>query len=206
MLRVGAERGDVLSNPHGERWRPWLGAWAFSSPSGPFHGFSPQLAHPYRTMVLRAMETIVSNHISELGKDMARAIILLASSEMTKVKVCAAGQAPQRPGAAPAGCGRGSGASFSPSMLACGFGSGCLGVGPSVLHIDRPPGWGGPPCHFRGGNRSRRKFLSSRVNGGAQCPHPDVWGTEPGSAWVPSPRAVLLLQWRLEWASTRWGA
>ncbi|XP_006775228.1 PREDICTED: maestro heat-like repeat-containing protein family member 1 [Myotis davidii] len=45
-----------------------------------------KLAHPYRTMVLRAMETIVSNHISELGKDMARAIILLASSEMTKVK------------------------------------------------------------------------------------------------------------------------
>lgn len=95
MLRVGAERGDVLSNPHGERWRPWPGAWTFSSPSGPFlNGFSPQLAHPYRTMILRAMETIVSNHISELDKDMTRAIILLASSEMTKVKVCAAGQAP----------------------------------------------------------------------------------------------------------------
>nr|KAF6270817.1 maestro heat like repeat family member 1 [Myotis myotis] len=45
-----------------------------------------KLAHPYRTMVLRAMETIVSNHISELGKDVTRAIILLASSEMTKVK------------------------------------------------------------------------------------------------------------------------
>lgn len=38
-------------------------------------------------MVLRAMETVVSNHIGELDKDMARAIILLASNEMTKVKV-----------------------------------------------------------------------------------------------------------------------
>ncbi|KAM8786647.1 maestro heat-like repeat-containing protein family member 1 isoform 1-T1 [Rhynchonycteris naso] len=45
-----------------------------------------KLAHPYRTMILRAMETVVSNHISELDKDMARAIILLASSEMTKAK------------------------------------------------------------------------------------------------------------------------
>ncbi|XP_039701995.1 maestro heat-like repeat-containing protein family member 1 isoform X3 [Pteropus medius] len=45
-----------------------------------------KLAHPYRTMILRAMETVVSNHISELDKDMARAVILLASSEMTKAK------------------------------------------------------------------------------------------------------------------------
>ncbi|XP_054564362.1 maestro heat-like repeat-containing protein family member 1 isoform X1 [Eptesicus fuscus] len=45
-----------------------------------------KLAHPYRTMILRAMETIVSNHISELDKDTVRAIILLASSEMTKAK------------------------------------------------------------------------------------------------------------------------
>ncbi|XP_036278441.1 maestro heat-like repeat-containing protein family member 1 isoform X1 [Pipistrellus kuhlii] len=45
-----------------------------------------KLAHPYRTMILKAMETIVSNHISELDKDMVRAIILLASSEMTKAK------------------------------------------------------------------------------------------------------------------------
>lgn len=45
-----------------------------------------KLAHPYRMMILRAMETIVSNHISELDKDMVRAIILLASSEMTKAK------------------------------------------------------------------------------------------------------------------------
>ncbi|XP_014652779.1 PREDICTED: maestro heat-like repeat-containing protein family member 1 isoform X3 [Ceratotherium simum simum] len=45
-----------------------------------------KLAHPYRTMILRAMEVVVSSHISELDKDMARAIILLASSEMTKVK------------------------------------------------------------------------------------------------------------------------
>ena len=33
------------------------------------------------------MEIVVSNHIGELDKDMARAIILLASNEMTKVKV-----------------------------------------------------------------------------------------------------------------------
>ncbi|XP_054446562.1 maestro heat-like repeat-containing protein family member 1 isoform X2 [Pteronotus mesoamericanus] len=45
-----------------------------------------KLAHPYRTMVLRAMETVVSNHIGKLDKDTARAIILLASSEMTKAK------------------------------------------------------------------------------------------------------------------------
>ncbi|XP_040117477.1 maestro heat-like repeat-containing protein family member 1 isoform X3 [Oryx dammah] len=45
-----------------------------------------KLAHPYRTMILRAMEIVVSNHIGELDKDMARAIIFLASNEMTKVK------------------------------------------------------------------------------------------------------------------------
>lgn len=91
-----------MSNPHGECWRPWLGAWAFSSPSRPFlNGFSPQLAHPYRTMILRAMETIVSNHISELDKDMVRAIILLASSEMTKAKVCGCWPSPLRGHALP---------------------------------------------------------------------------------------------------------
>lgn len=50
-------------------------------------GFSAQLAHPYRTMILRAMETVVSGHISELDKDVARAVIFLASSEMTRAKV-----------------------------------------------------------------------------------------------------------------------
>ncbi|XP_027949265.1 maestro heat-like repeat-containing protein family member 1 isoform X2 [Eumetopias jubatus] len=45
-----------------------------------------KLAHPYRTMILRAMETVVSGHISELHKDKAGAIILLASSEMTRAK------------------------------------------------------------------------------------------------------------------------
>lgn len=45
-----------------------------------------KLAHPYRTMILRAMETVVSSHISELDKTKARAIILLASSEMTRAK------------------------------------------------------------------------------------------------------------------------
>ncbi|XP_027949269.1 maestro heat-like repeat-containing protein family member 1 isoform X5 [Eumetopias jubatus] len=37
-------------------------------------------------MILRAMETVVSGHISELHKDKAGAIILLASSEMTRAK------------------------------------------------------------------------------------------------------------------------
>ncbi|XP_059971564.1 maestro heat-like repeat-containing protein family member 1 isoform X2 [Mesoplodon densirostris] len=45
-----------------------------------------KLAHPYRTMILRVMETVVNRHIGELDKDLARASILLASSEMTKVK------------------------------------------------------------------------------------------------------------------------
>ncbi|XP_077703792.1 maestro heat-like repeat-containing protein family member 1 isoform X2 [Canis aureus] len=45
-----------------------------------------KLAHPYRTMILRAMETVVSGHISELDKDVARAVIFLASSEMTRAK------------------------------------------------------------------------------------------------------------------------
>lgn len=38
-------------------------------------------------MILRATETVVSSHISDLDKDMARAVIFLASSEMTRVKV-----------------------------------------------------------------------------------------------------------------------
>ncbi|XP_061028007.1 maestro heat-like repeat-containing protein family member 1 isoform X3 [Eubalaena glacialis] len=45
-----------------------------------------KLAHPYRTMILRVMETVVSSHIGELDEDVARASILLASSEMTRVK------------------------------------------------------------------------------------------------------------------------
>ncbi|XP_040592281.1 maestro heat-like repeat-containing protein family member 1 isoform X2 [Mesocricetus auratus] len=45
-----------------------------------------KLAHPYRTRVLRAMETVLSSHIHELDKDTAGVVILLASSEMTKTK------------------------------------------------------------------------------------------------------------------------
>ena len=52
-------------------------------------GLSAQLAHPYRTMILRAVETVVSSHVSELDKDKARAVILLASGEMTRTKVWA---------------------------------------------------------------------------------------------------------------------
>ncbi|XP_034524674.1 maestro heat-like repeat-containing protein family member 1 isoform X9 [Ailuropoda melanoleuca] len=70
-----------------ENRRHQQSAWVLGSPSRTFlNGFSAQLAHPYRTMILRAMETVVSGHIGELDKDMARAIILLASSEMTRVK------------------------------------------------------------------------------------------------------------------------
>ncbi|XP_045152237.1 maestro heat-like repeat-containing protein family member 1 isoform X5 [Echinops telfairi] len=45
-----------------------------------------KLAHPYRAMILKAMEAIVRSHIGELDKDMVRAVILLASNEMTKAK------------------------------------------------------------------------------------------------------------------------
>ncbi|XP_048215034.1 maestro heat-like repeat-containing protein family member 1 isoform X2 [Perognathus longimembris pacificus] len=45
-----------------------------------------KLAHPYRAMVLRAMETVLSSHIYKLDTDTASIVILLASSEMTKTK------------------------------------------------------------------------------------------------------------------------
>ena len=53
--------------------------------------FSPKLAHPYRTKILRAMETVLSSHIHDLDKDTAGAVILLATSEMTRTKVRASG-------------------------------------------------------------------------------------------------------------------
>uniref|UniRef100_A0A8C9AQC3 Maestro heat like repeat family member 1 n=1 Tax=Prolemur simus TaxID=1328070 RepID=A0A8C9AQC3_PROSS len=45
-----------------------------------------KLAHPYRAMVLRTMEMVLHSHTSELDKDTANIIILLASSEMTRTK------------------------------------------------------------------------------------------------------------------------
>ncbi|XP_010628834.1 maestro heat-like repeat-containing protein family member 1 isoform X2 [Fukomys damarensis] len=45
-----------------------------------------KLAHPYRAMVLRAMEAVLTSHIDKLDKDTASTIILLASSEMTRTK------------------------------------------------------------------------------------------------------------------------
>ncbi|XP_023579631.1 maestro heat-like repeat-containing protein family member 1 isoform X2 [Octodon degus] len=45
-----------------------------------------KLAHPYRAVILRAMETVLSSHIHKLDKDTASAIILLASNEMTRTK------------------------------------------------------------------------------------------------------------------------
>ncbi|XP_034373201.1 maestro heat-like repeat-containing protein family member 1 isoform X1 [Arvicanthis niloticus] len=45
-----------------------------------------KLAHPYRTKILRAMETVLASHIHDVDKDTAGAVILLASSEMTRTK------------------------------------------------------------------------------------------------------------------------
>uniref|UniRef100_A0A2K5NTE7 Maestro heat like repeat family member 1 n=1 Tax=Cercocebus atys TaxID=9531 RepID=A0A2K5NTE7_CERAT len=45
-----------------------------------------KLAHPYRAAVLRAMERVLSSRASDMDKDTASTIILLASSEMTKTK------------------------------------------------------------------------------------------------------------------------
>lgn len=96
----------------------------------------------------------MSNHISELDKDMAKAVILLASSEMTKVKVRGVpAKPPSAPGLPDSAMAQGFLSQvFLPQVLGCGFVSGCLGISPSVLHTDCPPGWGGSPCRFRGGN------------------------------------------------------
>ncbi|XP_037659046.1 maestro heat-like repeat-containing protein family member 1 isoform X4 [Choloepus didactylus] len=45
-----------------------------------------KLAHPHRTMILKAMEAVVSSHLGRLDQGTAKAVILLASSEMTTVK------------------------------------------------------------------------------------------------------------------------
>ncbi|XP_023364135.1 maestro heat-like repeat-containing protein family member 1 isoform X1 [Otolemur garnettii] len=45
-----------------------------------------KLAHPYRALVLRAMEMVLSRHTGKLDKDTANIVIHLASSEMTKTK------------------------------------------------------------------------------------------------------------------------
>ncbi|CAI9610655.1 unnamed protein product [Staurois parvus] len=45
-----------------------------------------KLSTTHRTIILRAMETIVKENLSKLNKDMARMVILLASNEMTKSK------------------------------------------------------------------------------------------------------------------------
>ncbi|XP_058132158.1 maestro heat-like repeat-containing protein family member 1 isoform X3 [Dasypus novemcinctus] len=45
-----------------------------------------KLAHPHRTMILKAMEAVVSSHLGRLDQSTAKAVILLASNEMTKVK------------------------------------------------------------------------------------------------------------------------
>ncbi|EPY76315.1 maestro heat-like repeat-containing protein family member 1 isoform 1, partial [Camelus ferus] len=65
---------------------PWGGAVPGSLGLGSQRSCRLPLAHPYRAMILRAMETVVNNHLSELDKDTARAVILLASGEMTRVK------------------------------------------------------------------------------------------------------------------------
>ncbi|XP_037383816.1 maestro heat-like repeat-containing protein family member 1 isoform X2 [Talpa occidentalis] len=45
-----------------------------------------KLAPPCRTRILQAVETVLSSHLGELDKDTARALILLAANEMTRVK------------------------------------------------------------------------------------------------------------------------
>ncbi|KAM5281324.1 maestro heat-like repeat-containing protein family member 1 isoform 2-T2 [Ctenodactylus gundi] len=45
-----------------------------------------KLAYPYRALILRAMETVLSSHIQKLDKATASAVILLASNEMTRTK------------------------------------------------------------------------------------------------------------------------
>ncbi|KAM3929334.1 maestro heat-like repeat-containing protein family member 1 isoform 1-T3 [Leptodactylus fuscus] len=45
-----------------------------------------KLSYSHRTIILRAMETIVKNSLSNLSKEAAKLTILLASSEMTKSK------------------------------------------------------------------------------------------------------------------------
>ncbi|KAG3273395.1 maestro heat like repeat family member 1, transcript variant X2 [Ictidomys tridecemlineatus] len=45
-----------------------------------------KLAQPYRALILRAMEMVLSSHIHQLDKDTASILILLASSEMTRTK------------------------------------------------------------------------------------------------------------------------
>ncbi|KAG8448641.1 hypothetical protein GDO86_015646 [Hymenochirus boettgeri] len=47
---------------------------------------SPELSHAHRTIILRAMETIVKNSLTVLTKETAKMVILLASNEMTKSK------------------------------------------------------------------------------------------------------------------------
>ncbi|KAG8431084.1 hypothetical protein GDO86_019454 [Hymenochirus boettgeri] len=46
-----------------------------------------KLSHAHRTIILRAMETIVKNSLTVLTKETAKMVILLASNEMTKSKV-----------------------------------------------------------------------------------------------------------------------
>uniref|UniRef100_A0A803XNT1 Maestro heat like repeat family member 1 n=1 Tax=Meleagris gallopavo TaxID=9103 RepID=A0A803XNT1_MELGA len=45
-----------------------------------------KLAYPHRVIILKAMETVVKNNISSLDKSTAKAVIFLASNEMTKSK------------------------------------------------------------------------------------------------------------------------
>ncbi|PIO23031.1 hypothetical protein AB205_0055300, partial [Aquarana catesbeiana] len=45
-----------------------------------------KLSTTHRTIILRAMETIVRENLSKLNKDTAKMVILLASNEMTKSK------------------------------------------------------------------------------------------------------------------------
>lgn len=162
--RAGAEGAFVLSKVCRGHKRHWQGAWALSSPLGPWScGFPPQLAHPYRTMVLRAMETVVSTHISELDKATARAVILLAFSEMTKARV--------------------RGHRTSPLAGLPTAARGDMGLAP-ILPTDHLPGRGELPVilavESKAENSPLRVNVGPKPVSGGPCPSPVVEGQQPG--------------------------
>ena len=144
-------------------------------PRRPFlDGPSSQLAHPYRTMILRAMETVVSNHISKLDKDMARAAVLLASGEMTKAKVCRVAAKPLPGRRTRRGSASLAGLSI-PMHADAGLGLAASGSGPCSCTLSALLGGAGHPITSEAETGAERKRLSS-----------------PSECRVPVPAALCL--------------
>lgn len=78
--------GDALAAPE-HRCRAQVGAAPHLCPSSLPHSLFSQLAHPYRVILLKAMEAVVKSSLAQLDKSTAKIVIFLASSEMTKSKV-----------------------------------------------------------------------------------------------------------------------